>query len=167
MTRIWVTNWLLRSIINLWCKHKFINVVLSLFWQMSELPVWHFWSANFDQLLQLQSSIEKWRKQSCIYIIFDLSNRWLTVTNNFSESCYEFSGRCYDFSDRSLLFFSQLLQVFYIYLKCATFIPRNGLEILRFHWRFCKNYFIIIFWINVIIFKLRFSESSQFWWYSW
>ena len=51
--------------INLWCKHKFTNMVLSLCWQISKLTVWHFWSAYFDQHLPLQPSIDKRRKQSC------------------------------------------------------------------------------------------------------
>ena len=58
-TRIWLGNWHLRSRINLWCEHKFTNVVLSLCWhcwQMSMLTVWHFWSAYFDQHLPLQKS---------------------------------------------------------------------------------------------------------------
>ena len=65
ITKIWLENWHLRSRMNLWCKHKFTNVVLSLYWQMFKLIVWHSWSAYFDQHLALQSSIEKWRKQSC------------------------------------------------------------------------------------------------------
>ena len=67
MTRIWLENWHLQSRINLWCKHKLTNVVLSLCWQMSKLSVWHFLSAYFGQYLPLQPSIEKWRKQSCTF----------------------------------------------------------------------------------------------------
>ena len=62
MTRIWLKNWHLRSRINLWCKYKFTNVVLSLCWKMSKLTVCVFWSAYFDQHLPLQPSIEKRRK---------------------------------------------------------------------------------------------------------
>ena len=58
MTGIRLENWHLRSRINLWCKYKFTNVVLSLCWQMSKLTVWHFWSVYFDQHLPLQPSIE-------------------------------------------------------------------------------------------------------------
>ena len=46
ITRIWLENWHLRSRINLWCKHRLTNVVLSLCWQMSKLTVWHFWSIS-------------------------------------------------------------------------------------------------------------------------
>ena len=63
--KIWLENWHLRSRINLWYKHKFINVALSLCWQMSKLTVWHFWFVYFDQHLPLQPYIEKRRKQSC------------------------------------------------------------------------------------------------------
>ena len=43
MTWIWLESWHLRSRINLWCKHKFTNVVLSLCCQTSKLTVWHFY----------------------------------------------------------------------------------------------------------------------------
>ena len=65
MTRIWLGYWYFRWRINLWCKYKFTKVVVSSCWQISKLPVWHFWSAYFDQHLPLQPSIEKWQKQSC------------------------------------------------------------------------------------------------------
>ena len=58
MSKIWLENWLLLARINLWCTHKFTNVVLSSYWQMSKLTMWHFWSANFDQHLPLQPSIK-------------------------------------------------------------------------------------------------------------
>ena len=65
MKRIWLENWHLRSRINLWCKHKFTNVVLSLCWQMSKLTVWHFRFIYIDQNLRLEPSTEKRSKQSC------------------------------------------------------------------------------------------------------
>ena len=71
ISRIWLENWHRRLRINLWCKHNFTNMVLSLCWQISKLTVCPFWSANFNQHLPLQPSIEKRRKQSCelrIYI---------------------------------------------------------------------------------------------------
>ena len=39
MTRIRLGNWHLQSRINLWYKHKLINLVLSLCWQMFKLTV--------------------------------------------------------------------------------------------------------------------------------
>ena len=65
MTWIWLEKIIIIIGINLWCKNKFTNVVLSLYWQLSKLTVWHFWSAYFDQHLPLQLSIVKWRKQIC------------------------------------------------------------------------------------------------------
>ena len=53
MTRIGLENWHLGSKINVWCKHKFTNVVLSLCWQMSKLTLWNFWSPYFDQHLPM------------------------------------------------------------------------------------------------------------------
>ena len=64
-TWIWLESWHLQTKIDLMCKHKFTNVVLSLCWQMYRLTVWHFWSAYFDQHLPLKLSIEKRRKQNC------------------------------------------------------------------------------------------------------
>ena len=87
-TWIWLEIWHLRSRINLGCKHKFTNVVLSLCWEMSKLTVWHFWSAYFDQHLPLQPSIEKRRKQSCTL------NTFHTCVYKFSYWLVEFSPQC-------------------------------------------------------------------------
>ena len=70
LTRIWLENWHLRSRINLWCKYKFTNMVLSLCWQMSKFTVWHFCFAYFDQHLPLHPSIKERRKRSCTPNIF-------------------------------------------------------------------------------------------------
>ena len=83
MTRILLKNWHLRSRINLRCKHKFTNVVLSLYWQMSKLTVRYFWFAYFDQHLPLQPSIEKRRKQK------QQSRRSKPRRDQFCEHCRE------------------------------------------------------------------------------
>ena len=85
MTIIQLENWYLRSRINLWCKHKFTNMVLSLCWQMSKLIVWHFWSAYFNQHLPLQPPIEKRRKQSCTPNNIALSPLYYSFINKIEK----------------------------------------------------------------------------------
>ena len=101
ITRICLENGHLWSRINLCCKHKFTNVVLSLCWQISRLILWHFWSAYFAQHLPLQPSIEKRRKQSCTPNIY--TNKWLILSENVTYILLKFDNIawCLDICNQS------------------------------------------------------------------